>query len=871
MSKNIFTLILLLFSFLPAAHSIDIDSLGKAAILHASHHNIKALRPVYEQMGNQMPHFIRLYCDIAIASSEGRHQRLVECVDSLKQWYPNKLQANTLLSLAELKAESLRQLGEYEALQKHCTRELKYFKRKRFKPNQLKELFFYQEKAKRLLGNSIRSQILQQADRRNIFELDTILSRHKDDIDEFALLRSQVVLFHTFRQHKALSECSRRLVLEYADSLDAKELTYCIETYADLLVRNGNWNDLGQWVSKVTEIDRSHTANLKYYSHLANALTNEKKSSISFPSHNCTIRTTYEWPMLIQAHINGGKAVNCFLETEQAHTLITSETATACQAQVLNDTITIASSNGIIEVSPTFIKELAIGEIIFNNILVYTVLPQSREDMPFDASLGTNEITRLGRISFLSEKMIVQPAPALPMLSERKGNLYMAEQNGLRIRSFYKGSAQPLSLDLGYPHNVLNKDCFDQPSGEATSLNIETTAGMLTISNPTYINEKIDKCNGILGTAFLRSYRNVTIDFNKMTLNVEEPTEYLPARGQFGHNTDKLYLNRNQHALTSCDLMDDEEKDFLELLINIGKNHPAKVVEVSQRLRLCQSPFYDAYTEAEGLFSCERYKEAVTLLEDVLSNRISFLQLSPSEHKVLSSVLRNYKLFERVLPVKITGQTNVSRLEKSKYGWINVKSCGKKQNAEIDIFSPYTEISAKTAKRLKVDLLGIANGIRHGIISQIQIGDFIVENVHCVINSNADKSKTEIPDKGNGIRLGWDFIRHFKMYSVSTTGICLSLNKEKTDKKKIPVYRLNKWIVETESEDGYPTYILDRKQNTTLYPQNLKIGDYKCDKRDFHLEKSQDSTRYHNGKISFNYLLHKAKNISFDLENMEMY
>lgn len=868
--KQIGSLIILLFSFISTAHSINLDSLGRAAITHAAHHNIRALRPVYKQMGAHMPHFIKLYCDIAIASSEGRHHRVIECIDSLKQWYPKKLHANTLLSLAERKAESLRQLGEYEELKAHCAKEIKYFERRKFKKSSLKELYYYQHKATRLLGHDTRTQILQLADRLDVFHLDSLLSQHINEVDEFTRLRSQIVLSHCFHQYDSLANCARSLTMNYADSLDAKELTYCIEAYAELLIKDGKWKNLKTWTEEVAKIDRSHSANIDYYNHLAEALAAEGPSQITQPGTDYTLDITYEWPLLVKANINKGPAIDVFLETEQAHTLIRKKTAVAFNARILPDTLTIASSNGLIEVSPTLIKQFALGEIVFHNLLVYTILDDAEYPMPFDASLGTNEITRLGKITFLPEKLIVHKKSIGKEEDCSKGNLYMSEQNGVRIRSYFEGKIQPLSLDLGYPHNVLNKHIFEKALSEKSPIRISTTCGDFLVDRPTFIDEKIAKCNGILGTSFLRSYYRVTLNFNAMCLTVEEQSTYSPARSQFGHNTDKFYLERNKSALTASGLMDEEETEFLELLLNIGKNRPDKVAEISRNLREKESPFYDAYTEAEGLFCNEKYKEAIDILEKVLDNKIDFLQLSPSEEKVLSSILRSYKLFEPCQPVKISCKARTSHLKKNKEGWIEIKVNGKKKYAVTDLFSPYTEISGKYAKKLDVLILGTANGVTHGVIPKFEIGDITIENVLCIVNNKPEKAKADLPQKGKGLRIGWDLLHHFKQIAFSDKQVVFSMEEAKTTKRRASIYQLKNLLVEANNAGGHPTYALTPGTNMSLYPSDIQIADYQFKKKEFKKTNKLSESTF-SGTISLKSLIKKAGTITFDLEKMELF
>lgn len=196
------------------ASAINIDSLAQIATVYAAENNIKELRPLMEQWGNQMPSFVRLYCDIPLANAEGNPARTIACVDSLTRWFPRQLNRTSQLSLSVAKAAGLQQLGKYKDLLSYCSAELKKYRKWKFHEEDLEELLRLQRKAQRLAGNSPRQRFLQWADRDMARPIDSLWNEAETSLDSFALTRCAF----TLENGTLLSQPSRR---QLADSLTA--------------------------------------------------------------------------------------------------------------------------------------------------------------------------------------------------------------------------------------------------------------------------------------------------------------------------------------------------------------------------------------------------------------------------------------------------------------------------------------------------------------------------------------------------------------------------------------------------------------------------------------------------------------------------
>lgn len=819
--KKIVLLFLLNLCFTVSGLCQNIDSLTRAALTYAAHNNIAALRPLYRQQQQHLPQHVRLYCDMAISHSEGSYERVVECIDSLRKWYPKSIAAKTQLSLSELKAESLRQLGEYEALYHFCKKEISYFKKRRFKPQLLKELLHYQEKAARLSGNSYRARLLQLADRYLPVQLEALYREGGKDMDKFTRLRCETVLAQAFHRPRQFLETSRQLITEYADSLDNETLTHFIKQHADVLIHRGDWKGLEAWTASLHDLHRNQYAPMPLYQKLSAAFRDKPAYEIRSNDSSCLLPTTYEWPLLVTGTVNNGAPISFALSTEQPYTFIGEETARKCGVQTLDDTLHLSTADGFLTVSPAWVDQLSLGSISFNHLYAYVVHDSNDIPSSFANSIGLNELLSLSSITLLPEQILLKTADEEPAAIANQG-MYLSIQNGLRLLAYDSdGKVQPLSLDINYPNNIFSRKCLSSQQ-QGNRLDISVGGQHHTIHQPVFVGPKAQRFNGILGLPFARNYSFMRLDFRKMAIETGDETGYHPVRGRFGHSSDKNYLVRNYAALTSTHTITQDEQLFLDALIAIGKNSPCQVAAISSRLRADSSAFYNAYTEAESLFLCGKYKAATQCLREQLA------KLPPhNEYRAdLQHLLLHYQLYEQAPEVKIQcAQPEQDTFTVTAEG-SDISVNRKKATLFLKPFTNLTVLSEKSAKKLKVKLMGKYQNTQYGLLTTLQCGPFTLHHLPCIIVKDKVWEQENYPEAKRGICLGWDALRHFNTLHFKDGNITLSLHAVPETSPAARLYHNGHWYVEAEADGTYPTLRIEAEDRPAAMPKQLKIAQH---------------------------------------------
>ena len=803
MKKIFWTLFTFIFGMM-TIQAQKLDSIANKAIEFASENNLSALCPIYKQYKYKMPKFAQLYCEIAITNNEGNYERMIVCIDSLKNIYPKKLNAKTQLSLSEMKAEGLRQLDKYEELHKYVSKEIKTFKRRRFKGQSLRKLLNYQKRSLKRIGDSPRAKLLRLADTYRFLELDSLYRQVGGHMDRYTQLRCKLTLSYAFHDKKTLLQTTRNMLEQYADSLDALEFSFCVSTHADLLARAGRWQDLGLWTQEMKTWKRTNPATIHHYEILAKELKGYPATSVSFLKKTCIIPTTYEWPLLFSVKINNGQPTTFTLDSEHPYTLISRECTQHNQIEVLPDTLQIATNNGWLNVSPCYIKKMQLGNLTIQHLQAYVVVASEKKELLMPCSLGLNEIMSFKHISILPEQIIL--SDTVPDTSDNmRKNLFISRDKGLRLACYAEQNFHALNLNISYPNNFLSRQCF--PNWLEDSRPYCTSNGMdIAVASPFYIEEKGKFYDGILGMPFIRSYQKIDYDFENMQMSVHHETDYQPSRGNFSHDTDKHYLERNETALKSGNYVDPNENTFLDLLLSMGKNKPEQVVRLSRILREQKSDFYDCYTEAEGLFLNGEYTKACNFLKEYLTSS----QPDEKQKTFLNNLYLYYKMFSDVPPITLEGTNNVflPYIDESK--WVEIKADGKKIEADFNLFATESKISIKSVKKYNVKLLGQHNQATYGILPQIECGNLTLKNIPCRILTDIDVARNTLPDKGKGILLGWNTLRHLERITLKKQGISLNdKQSEYNEREAAPMFQTDGWYLSTTSCGHYPTYKLE--------------------------------------------------------------
>lgn len=856
------------------AQAQDLDSIVNVATQYATDNQIGALKTTYRDYKEEMPNYVRLYCEAAITHHDKAYERMLECIDTLRIWYPKQISSKTNLSLAELKAEGLRQLGRYEDLAAFCSQEIKQFQRKRVKASSLRPLQNYLEKANRMQGKSARAQLLQLNDLNKIYELSQVFPQLKDQVGPFERTWSSYTLAQAFHDYEEEIRCGRLLVEQFADSLDTEVLTQCMLTVSQTLAIHCQWKALQEWVELAQKNGTVSEAVLAPYQRLIQHFSHYPQPEVILPDNGCTIATTYEWPLLLPVQINGNKPLHFNLNTEQPYTLISEKVARELQLPISTDTLQVAFEGQTIAVSPTIIQDLHLGAVQYRNILALVVHEAYQPITFFDCTLGLHELISLGKIELLPEKIRIFPKATTAAPSQepvgKHPQLYLNNLGGLRLLGKWNEKIRTFRLTPNSPRNVLANSCDADLKTDKPFILVDLGEQQIQLRNPILTEDCPNQYCGILGLPFFRNYDSVVLDFNAMQLRVGNLIPYNPTRLNFCHTTDKLYLRRNAYALNAGHLLDTSEEQFLQMLLAMGNNQPQTVVQLVRQLRDSGSDFYDAYTELEALFLCGQYREAQTLGEQLLQKG---LDNAPSkEAEAIKRLTTLCGCYADCPPTQLSASAATTTLSCDGHQTAEVEVNGKAVKARFDIFQPYTYISEQQAKKLKVKALGSCDGKSYGLIPALHCNGIHIQQVRCIILPKKSPLARLLPGKGKGILLGWDNLRHLAGLSVDRHTLTLAAQPLASRPGGAPLCYNHGWRIEAEAEGTFPTFELTHGGNNQGTPRAIRIDNLFLPAKDWTPKEpaKTESTRTA-GAISAAYLMKKTGKLTFDFQKMRLY
>ena len=854
------------------AKAQDLDSIVNAATQYATDNRIGALKTTYRDHKEEMPNYVRLYCEAAITHHDKAYERMLECIDTLRIWYPKQISSKTNLSLAELKAEGLRQLGRYDELATFCSQEIKHFQRKRLKDSSLYTLQNYLKKAKRMQGESARAQLLQLNDLNKIYELSKIYPKLKDRVGPFERTWSDYTLAQAFHDTEKVIRCGHILVEQFADSLDTETLAQCMLTVSQTLAIHCQWKALQEWIERAQRIGAASEAVLAPYQRLIHRFSNYPQPKIILPDNGCSIATTYEWPLLLPVQINGSKPLLFNLNTEQPYTLISEKMARQLQLSVEPDTLQVAFEGQTIAVSPAIVEDLRLGAVQYHNILTLIVHEAYQPITFFDCTLGLHELISLGKIELLPEKIRIFPKATLAAQSKepevKHPQLYLNNLGSLRLLGKWNEKIRTFRLTPNSPRNVLDYSCHESIPTDSPNILLDLGEQKIQMRNPILTEDCPNQYCGILGLPFFRNYDSVVLDFNAMLLRVGNFIPYKPTRLNFCHTTDKLYLRRNFYALTAGNLLDTSEEQFLKMLLAMGNNQPQAVVQLVHQLRDSKSDFYDAYTELEALFLSGQYHDAQTLGEHLLQKETDNTQ-SKEAVKRLTTLCGLYAQYP---PTQLSNSGSSATLTCDNHQTAEVKVNGKTVKTRFDIFQPNTYISEQQAKKLKVKDLGDYDGKTYGLIPAIDCNGITIQQVHCIILSKKSPLLRLLPGKGKGILLGWDNLRHLAGLSISRHALTLDAQPLASRYGGAPLCYNHGWQIETEAEGTFPTFELTNMGYNYGAQNSLRIDNLLLPEKDWTpKELSKTAVTRTAGIISAAYLMKKTGKLTFDFQKMRLY
>lgn len=855
-----------LFMAVGAVRAVVSDSLTARAALLAARGDVGELRPLYRQHAAGFPVYVRLYCDMALSRADGHYGRMIACIDSLVRHYPRQLRTNGRLALAELKAEGLRQEGRYAEMRDYCRQEEAYFRKKRVEADRLDVLRHYADKGSRLAGDSPRARLLGLADRGLVFLLKRDFGKAAGQLDGYARLTCGLVLGRAFRHEAEAVACADSLLRLYADSLDAEQATLCLKTQAEGLIRKGAWRELGDFVRRGGGIQRPHGAPLAYYGRLAEALADCPPFRLERPGCDCSVGITYEWPLTVGLRLNGGPSRPYLLDTGQGRTLVPEAEARAGGMTLLDDTLSIASPAGMLDVCPALAGRIAVGDMVLHNLLVYVVLDSNEVGEPYSRVFGTDDLMRFGVVDFYPEKIIFPHERR--QLPGTGPDLCVSEVNTLRLCASAGGDDYTFSFDTGCPENVLSGAVFPPAGTDVRNFSLLSAGRQLPVHDLQLGEGKAADHAGLLGVPFLHSFDRLILDFHRMKMVPGKEREYerLTVLDYLNDN-DPFSLERNVRPLRLM-AADEVERNFVDLAVGTGKNRPLEVAETAARLDSVldgRAPDDAHLTVLEArmtaLVALGRYAEAAAVGRKILAGRYysgeaaaavaarAGICEAAAACPASSLEAGNDEAF---LPF-VTGKDGGS--------YISAEMNGKEMLVCVDPSEHWTSISDKTARRLKADRLG-KNG-EVGLIRELRLGTFTVRNVLCRI----------LPDKEAPVSLGFNVLGLLPQMEFGREGVRL-FRRERTDAAAgCSLCFDGRLFVQGETRTKFVSLALTRHGRNSIRSFGeapVCLGGVSVPAADFVPGDYMVGKAWMDGQISIDYLLTRIPRLVLDFRNMRL-
>lgn len=842
------------------------DSLTARAALLAARGDVGELRPLYRQHAGSFPVYVRLYCDMALSRADGHYGRMIACIDSLVRHYPRRLGTNGRLALAELKAEGLRQEGRYAEMRDYCRQEEAYFRKKRVEAVRLDILRHYADKGGRLAGDSPRARLLGLADRGLVFNLRQDFGKTAGQLDGYARLTCGLVLGRAFRREAQAVACADSLLRLYADSLDAEQTTLCLKTQAEALIRKGAWHELGDFVRRGVGMQRPHGAPLAYYGRLAAALADCPPFRLERPERDCSVGVTYEWPLTVGLRLNGGPLLPYLLDTGQGRTLVPEAQARMSGMTLLDDTLSIASPAGMLDVCPALAGRIEVGDMVLHNLLVYVVLDSNKVGEPYSRVLGTDDLMRLGMVDFYPEK-IVFPQEGRQTAGDGP-DLCVSEVNTLRLHAVAGGSDYTFSFDTGCPENVLSGAVFSPSDTDVRNFRLLSAGRYLPVYDLQLGEGKAADHAGLLGVPFLHSFDHLRLDFGRMKMVPGKEREFVRFTVlDYLSDNDPFSLERNVRPLRLM-AADEVERDFVDLAVGTGKNRPLEVAETAARLDSVldgRAPDDAHLTVLEArmtaLVALGRYAGAAAVGRKILADR--YYSGAAAE-----AVAKRVGICEAAAAcpassLEAGSDETVLPFETGKDGgsYVPAEMNGKEMLVCVDPSAQWTSISDKTARRLKADRLG-KNG-EVGLIRELRLGAFTVRDVLCRI----------LPDKDAPVSLGFNVLGLIPQVEFGREGVRL-LRRERTDAGAgCSLCFDGRLFVQGETRTEYVSLALTRHGRNSIRKFGeapVFLGGVSVPAADFVPGDYMVGEARMDGQVSIDYLLTRVPRLVFDFRNMRL-
>ncbi len=803
-------LVLLWGGLLPACHGMSSaatpdDSIADAAALLAARGHVDELRPLYEDKGHAFPRDVRLYCEMALARADHQETRLLACIDTLMGEYSRKLGLKGHLSLALLKAETLRNLGCFGELVAYCDKELAYFRGRKVKRQLLEPFCALREKGLRLSGDTPRTCALRLADRDKAFDLSAQYAPALSAFDGYARLRCGLTLAKAYNRPAEAAACAGSLLAAYADSLDSRDYRMCVETRAQALAYLGKWRELGRFVDEAERSGKAVPVVLKHYRVLSKAFQNCPETAVEHPEHDCVWPVTYDYPPLIKGDFGNNMPLYFSLSTGLPHTVIpASDTIMACGLQQLPDTLYIMSALGPVKARPALARQLTFGGITFRNLLLYVAETPRQEggepgrNQELLRTLGMGDLARLGILDYYGEKVVVRHAASKP---SEKPNLRLSTDGTLLLKSADEGQNRIFSLNTSYPANLLSPAVF--PEEDSPVLAVET-GGTVVEAAAVVPETHTPGSDGLLGLPFFHRAFPVRMDFVNMKL-----TGRFDGSSAVVDETSPLFIGRNLPAIARSEAFGQKERMDISLLLAAYKGNDEAFLK--------QADEYLGLREALGL-SDEDVLAVLAMKQKALVRTGRYGEAAALKypqtngHKDLKGVIEQTKCQVAGLPAMAVPAVEIEeealvpyidKAEKTLPATVNRRETEVKLALSLDMASPVV-MSYKTAKHLKVRLFGpkktAVKEKQAGLIDSLRIGNTVFRNILCTV----------LPAREQETAIGFGLLSLLDGVRLTRQGVqpLMALPSNKT---AVPfVFDLG-LVVEGETLTGYADVFLTEK------------------------------------------------------------
>ncbi|MDO4930192.1 MAG: hypothetical protein Q4E59_03555 [Bacteroidales bacterium] len=772
------------------------DSLAQEAALLAARGNTAHLRPLFRAAGQDFPTHVRLYCEMALARADHHWERVMTCIDSLRERYAYQFDIKGLLSLSMLKAETLHRMGRYAELAAYCKQEITYYYRRQVRRMMLDPFRELQKKGERLSGNDERTLALRLVDLDDANALRAQYGERLKDFDAYAALRCRLTLAAAFHRPAEAACVADSLLRHYADSLDDQDLNRCVRLAAQALTVCGEWQKLGNLAALMSQTGRAEAASLPFFAKLGASLSDYPPTSVERPAADVTLPVTYVWPPLLEGRIGDDEEpVRFNLNTGQPYTLLTAADAQRDGVHLLPDSIDFVSDMGLIKASPALVDRLAFGDIVLHHALVFVATDSLDAPDEFVRTLGLLDLSRFGTVDYSGEKLIVRAEGAAENTETDAPNLRLTADGNLMLTGEVGDSTYTFLLNSGYPVSLASPDFCETTQADTTDFclrlnGLETLPTSLTVEN----TQRLD-CDGILGQSFLQDNRRVRFDFDRMTL-----TTY-PTATEVTDFSSPFFMLRN---LAAYDLTFDDQWSVYDYPLTFALlfNRPEAVRDAANQLTATQ---FKQLAADDQLAVRAMQQEAWAQLGE-------YTKAAAVDTKGMDTDARKrqlvYKVFPTAAPVlSLKGQTALAYTDSATLSTpavINRKATEVRPDFSLDMQTPVV-LSAKLAKKFKVKVLyqpaDKAHADSYGLIDSLRLGDAVVRNVFCRIK----------PGKGTEVHYGLGLLHHFPTVGFGEGRLILSALSP-TDGNAARMVLCDGLLAEGETPSGYVTFAVRTPQ-----------------------------------------------------------